>query len=104
MKAILNKHGYIYDEAKGIWHRQDFNGITYSDGDEVERRLLDIINNASDLSVLSDELKPHCTDWPSLYHLSSSRANILRPFEDDLIGDVLEIGAGCGAITRYLGE
>ena len=104
MDSILLKNGYICDEAKGIWHRQDFDGIAYTDGDEVENRLLDIINNAGDLSVLSDELKPHCTDWPSLYHLSSSRANILRPFEDDLIGDVLEIGAGCGAITRYLGE
>jgi SAM-dependent methyltransferase len=104
MKAILARHGYIYDEDKGIWHRQDFDGIAYSDGDEVENRLFDIINNAKDLSVLSDELKPHCTDWPSLYHLSSSRANILRPFEEDLSGDILEIGADCGAITRYLGE
>ncbi|WWL44975.1 class I SAM-dependent methyltransferase [Pseudomonas parakoreensis] len=25
-------------------------------------------------------------------------------FDADLKGDVLEIGAGCGAITRYLGE
>lgn len=28
----------------------------------------------------------------------------MRPFENDLHGDILEIGAGCGAITRYLGE
>jgi lipopolysaccharide biosynthesis protein/SAM-dependent methyltransferase len=104
MKAILARHGYIFDENKGIWHRQDFDGIAYTDGDEVENRLFDIISNAKDLSVLSDELKPHCTDWPSLYHLSSTRANILRPFDEDLSGDILEIGAGCGAITRYLGE
>ena len=36
--------------------------------------------------------------------MSGSRANVLRPFENILKGDVLEIGAGCGAITRYLGE
>jgi glycosyltransferase involved in cell wall biosynthesis/SAM-dependent methyltransferase len=32
------------------------------------------------------------------------RANLLRPYQDSLKGDVLEIGAGCGAITRFLGE
>lgn len=104
MKAILARHGYIFDEDKGIWRRQDFDDIAYSDGDEVENRLFDIISKAKDLSVLSDELKPHCTDWPSLYHLSSSRANILRPFEEYLSGDILEIGSGLGAITRFLGE
>jgi glycosyltransferase involved in cell wall biosynthesis/2-polyprenyl-3-methyl-5-hydroxy-6-metoxy-1,4-benzoquinol methylase len=104
MKSMLTKHGYYFDQAKGIWRRPEFDGIAYNDGDEVENRLFDIINNTKDVSVLSDELKPHCTDWPSLYHLSSSRANILRPFEEDMSGDILEIGAGCGAITRYLGE
>ncbi|KXU91591.1 hypothetical protein CR51_31815 [Caballeronia megalochromosomata] len=36
--------------------------------------------------------------------MSGTRANILRPCENLLKGDILEIGAGCGAITRYLGE
>ncbi|WP_164444444.1 class I SAM-dependent methyltransferase, partial [Pseudomonas viridiflava] len=40
----------------------------------------------------------------SLYHLGSARGNLLRPFEHCLTGRVLEIGAGCGAISRYLGE
>src|SRR5690606_30325867 len=56
------------------------------------------------LSVLSTELAQHCTDWPTIYHLSSNRANLLRPFEESLRTDILEIGAGCGAITRFLGE
>jgi SAM-dependent methyltransferase len=47
----------------------------------------------------------HISDWPTLYHLSSARANLLRPVAGRLQGkSVLEIGAGCGAITRYLGE
>ncbi len=36
--------------------------------------------------------------------MSSQRANVLRPFENLLKGKVLEIGAGCGAISRFLGE
>ncbi len=95
---------YVFDEERQIWQHSDFSGIDYNDGDEVETRIAQVIENAQDISVLSDELRQHCIDWPSLYHLSGSRANILRPFETDLKGDVLEIGAGCGAITRYIGE
>lgn len=105
MKKFFEQAGYVRDEQTGIWASPSFKGIAYSDGDEVEQRLARIICDATDLSVLSDELKQHITDWPSLYHLSSSRANILRPFSSRLeAARVLEIGAGCGAITRYLGE
>jgi SAM-dependent methyltransferase len=105
MKHFLRDAGYVLDGHSGVWADPVFSGIAYSDGDEVEQRLAQIIAQASDLSVLSDELKPHMTDWPSLYHLSSNRANIMRPFADRLRGaHVLEVGAGCGAITRYLGE
>ncbi|MCA3159498.1 MAG: class I SAM-dependent methyltransferase, partial [Burkholderiales bacterium] len=104
MTPALARAGYSYNKETLVWIRQDYAGIAYSDGDEVERRIASIIGNAADLGVLSDELRPHCTDWPSLYHLSGTRANILRPFESELLGDILEIGAGCGAITRFLGE
>ncbi len=95
---------YQFDEKTNVWSRPGYDGIPYNDGDEIEQRLLDIVAASSDRSVLSPELRSHCTDWPSVYHLSGSRANILRPFEPEMKGRVLEIGAGCGAITRYLGE
>ncbi|TVR11875.1 MAG: class I SAM-dependent methyltransferase, partial [Planctomycetota bacterium] len=104
MKGFLKKSHYVIDSLSNIWSRSGYNGIAYSDGDETEQRIAAIISHASDVTVLSTELRQHCTDWPSLYHLSGTRANILRPFKNILQGDVLEIGAGCGAITRYLGE
>lgn len=105
MKQLLEQAGYITEPQTGVWMRPGFAGIDYSDGDEVEQRLARIIAEASDLTVLSDELKQQISDWPSLYHLSSSRANLMRPFAERLAGArVLEIGAGCGAITRYLAE
>ncbi len=104
MKHLLQGLGYIFEQHKKIWLRANYASINYSDGDETELRIAGIIDQTSDLSVLSTELRQHCTDWPSLYHLSGSRANILRPFKASLSGDILEIGAGCGAITRYLGE
>jgi SAM-dependent methyltransferase len=95
---------YVFNIEKKIWSRPGYAGIPYNDGDEAELRIAGIIETASDITVLSPELRQHCIDWPSLYHLSPTRANILRPFSAWLMGDILEIGAGCGAITRYLGE
>ncbi|WP_349972423.1 glycosyltransferase [Pseudomonas caspiana] len=100
----LQEKGYRFNPETGIWVRDDYQGLAYSDGDESEERLAQIIRDAYDLSVLSTELSQHCTDWASLYHLGTARGNILRPFEAFFSGRVLEIGAGCGAITRYLGE
>ncbi len=103
--ASLSRSGYILREPEGIWLRPGYEGIAYSDGESVEGRMGAIIAGASDLSVLSADLARHCVDWVSHYHLCSNRANILRPFGELLIDrDVLEIGAGCGALTRYLGE
>jgi glycosyltransferase involved in cell wall biosynthesis/SAM-dependent methyltransferase len=100
----LEKQGYTLDNSTGVWGRTNYKGIAYSDGDATEIKLGKIIREATDVSVLSHELGQHCTDWATLYHLSSTRGNILRPFESYLGGSTLEIGAGCGAISRYLGE
>lgn len=104
MKHTLEKSGYTLDEATQVWSRPLYSGIAYTDGDLVETRIAEIVERVHDLSVLSTELARHCTDWPSIYHLSSGRANLLRPFEESLQMDILEVGAGCGAITRFLGE
>ena len=96
---------YRLDAATQVWCRPEFVSIPYSDGADIEKQIAEIIRQASDLSVLSPELAGQCSSWPTLYHLSGSRANLLRPFERELKqADVLEIGAGCGALTRFLGE
>src|SRR5690242_9146255 len=105
MRHQILSPDYTFDIARRVWIRSDYPGIGYSDGDEVEQRIAGILNDAHDLTVLSAELASHCTDWPSLYHLSRRRANLLRPLENQLQNaSVLEVGAGCGAISRYLGE
>lgn len=104
MNPHLESLKYQFDPASRVWKRENYCGIEYSDGDAVEQRIAQIVANTSDLSVFSIELATKCIDWPTRYHLSGSRANLLRPFEQKLKGKVLEIGAGCGAITRFLGE
>ena len=96
---------YRLDEKNNIWMRPEYQGISYSDGNETENHLKAVIDAASDVSVMSLELVQYCKDWATSYHLSRKRSNLLRPFADKLEGkSLLEIGAGCGAITRFLGE
>jgi SAM-dependent methyltransferase len=100
------KQPKYYDLAGGIYiRRDDPEDFGYSDGNETEEYLLSVITEASDVAMGSEELAHKIMDWPSLYHLSPQRADLLRPFSDYLKGrSVLEIGSGCGAITRFLGE
>ena len=96
---------YEYSVEAGCWIVPgDDAGWGYSDGDQVEASLLDVMETCSDRSVLSAELAQRIVDWPTRYYFSAKRANLLRPFSSLLAGRVLEIGAGCGAVTRYLGE
>ncbi len=106
MKTKLTTAGYVLDPMTDVWSQSSYSSIAYSDGDEVEERIRCIISASQDTTVLSDELQSKITDWASLYHLSRARANLLRPFQSQLSCgmEVLEVGAGCGAITRFLGE
>jgi SAM-dependent methyltransferase len=77
-------------------------GLTYHDGGES--KVLEVLREGSDLRSTSDELVTKADTWSLRYHFDPSRANIVRPLTWDSSHAVLEIGAGCGAITRYLGE
>lgn len=69
----------------------------YSDG-EIEDEMLEIVKNNNNLESILDK----DNRWPILYHFSKKRHNLLEwyPFEPD--SEVLEIGAGCGALTGIL--
>src|SRR6185312_4166333 len=80
------------------------NNFWFSDGPEQEAYLLQCVRQAKDLRSSSPELRKLIRDWPSEYHLSAARRNLLMPFAITLQHKVLEIGSGAGAITRYVGE
>ena len=66
----------------------------YSDGD-IEDELLEIVQNNEDyIEVLKRDNR-----WPILYHLSPIRENLLEWYEYKKECSVLEIGAGCGAVS-----
>lgn len=95
---------YQLDAATGVWARVPRAPFAYSDGAAAESRVAAAIAASADRRVGSEELAAQIRDWPSLYHLSPERQNLLRPVLHGLKGLVLEIGAGCGALTRQLGE
>lgn len=72
--------------------------------DDAEASVLAAIEAAADRSSGSDELEAAIDGWAARYHLSAARGNLLRPFALGTEHRILEVGAGCGAITRYLGE
>ncbi|MEK3790944.1 glycoside hydrolase family 99-like domain-containing protein [Paenibacillus sp. FSL R7-0204] len=76
------------------------NETNYTDGEIIEDKILDFVvnNKHNDLNGQNN------IDWPLFYHLSHLRENILNwyPFKENC--RILEVGAGCGAITRLLCE
>lgn len=73
----------------------------YCDG-EIEDELLKIARDRS--SVEFQSIIEERKSWPILYHFSSLRENIVEwlPITSDM--KVLEVGAGCGAITGALAK
>jgi hypothetical protein len=69
---------YRFDPAFRVWRRDDYSGIAYSDGKDTEERILTIVRNTGDLTSESAELERQIVDWPTEYHLSSRRGNLLR--------------------------
>ncbi len=71
----------------------------YSEG-AIEDELLAIVSERRDLTaILAQDRR-----WPILYHLAPERRGLLEwyPFESG--ARVLEVGAGCGALTGLLCE
>lgn len=101
---MTEPRAYSFNPNLKIWVTPSHDSITYSDGDAVELRLLTVLRQFLNVSGASEEIRPHITDWPSEYHLSPVRHNLLRPFAFGPGDSILELGCGCGAITRYLGE
>ena len=99
----LNRNKATLTEA-GVWSVNPEKVFAYSDGQAAEQTLAAILAKVRDRSSLSVELDNAAHDWVSSYHLGSERANIYRFL--DLTGkkQALELGCGCGAIARYIGE
>ena len=66
----------------------------YCDG-EIEDRLLELARSGREM----EEILRENHEWPILYHLSDIREHVLDWYDFNPEGTLLEIGAGCGAVT-----
>jgi SAM-dependent methyltransferase len=94
----------ITQDPYSVWCLNGDREFGYSDGAGSEKYLWKVFTEATDLSTGSPELQRFIKDWPSEYHLTIKRAQLLSGFSFDRSLRVLEVGCGCGAITRHLGE
>ncbi|MDD1687145.1 class I SAM-dependent methyltransferase, partial [Methanoregula sp.] len=95
---------FVFDQEHAIYVHPDNITIEYHDGGEAY--ILESMKKVKDLSSHSPEFKQYIKDWPTRYHFSNKRINFLEAIKVVLPknADVLEIGSGCGTITRWLGE
>ena len=94
-----------YHDRNGVLFPRDADQHRAMSGEtEIEKKIADIVSSSNDVSSLSTELRSRIEDHATLYEFSPKRNNLLRPLSGLLKGKILEIGAGTGAITRFLGE
>ncbi len=98
----MNK--YKYDQQKNIFINNEGKSLKYSDGSEEEKKLQEIVDSDIDLSTFSEDLPKEMNSWPTEYHFSRKRHLIIRQLNIKKNDTVLELGSGCGSITRYLAE
>jgi SAM-dependent methyltransferase len=94
-----------YDEHDGVlFPSAGREAQNRSELDDVEGKISEVVSSSTDVSSLSLGLRSRIDDPTTLYQFSPKRSNLLRPLSALLKGRILEIGAGFGSITRFLGE
>lgn len=91
MKETVCKSTLILDQ----YHGKDY----YCDG-AVEDELLDIVQQQN--PQYSIQKMEQSGKWPLFYHLNPVREHILRWYPFPANSHILEIGAGCGAVSGSL--
>lgn len=74
----------------------------YSDGDDIEEELLNIVKTKTNEQY--NEVILEKNKWPISYHLSELRQNIIEWIPISKNESVLEIGSGCGALTTCIAK
>jgi len=77
-------------------------GIAYADGSEAA--VVQALMESQDRSSSSDELEGFIRDWPTRYHLSRSRTNLLRALRFRPGTDVIEAPSSSRSNELFRGD
>src|SRR5690606_3357562 len=98
----LQSIGYSSTEQFKNLYTNTAASISYSDG-TIENLIFDRLKSLPENKIERErELEEGIVDWPTKYHFTWERVNILKPL--DFNGDerVLELGGGTGVLSEYL--
>lgn len=93
--------------GQGLRTSEGWVRIRQTDGeyhDGIEEELTEVFLDEEDLRSTNTELALRASGRAQAFQVDADRANIVRGLDIAPDAHVLEIGAGIGAITRYLGE
>jgi GT2 family glycosyltransferase/SAM-dependent methyltransferase len=93
--------------GRGLRTAEGWVRVRETDGDYydgIEEELTEVFLAEDELRSTSTDLSRHASGRAQAFQLDADRANIVRGLSIPEDAVVLEIGAGLGAITRYLGE
>lgn len=95
---------FLYNQELDIFIHPEKVLTNYRDGSEDY--VLSVLKDAEDTRAYSTGLSKYIKDWPSRYHFSIKRINLMESIKELLnkSSKVLEIGCGTGPVTRWLGE
>ena len=101
MKKLINQNDFIVNETLGLFVHEDGPAIDYADSSEDF--LADLFLGINHISSYPVEMQQHISDWPTRYHLSHMRTNLMESVKELFRPDskVLELGAGMGALTLW---
>ena len=102
MSVTLDPELFDYDADDDVWVARGSSDFDYADGSEgYLTGVFDAVEHLTDYPI---ECAEYIRDWPTRYHLSHQRTNLLDSISEliDPSWSVLELGAGLGALTKWL--
>ena len=106
MISPLIKANSLDQNENGVWTVAPDKKFEISEKGSLYDQIEKILTQSSDLSSTSIDIERRYPEWDFALdlRLSPRRANLLRGLNLSGIERVLELGCGCGVLTRYLGE
>lgn len=104
IKKKLNALGYSEtDPFKNLYYNKE-DEVSYSDG-EIEDSIFNILNQLPPNKLQRhNKLEEEIINWPTKYHFTWERVNILKPIVFNKTDHVLELGGGTGILTEYISD
>lgn len=98
----LNELGYYKEDLYKNIYLNNKKQVAYSDGEIEEVIFNELSKLPKDRFKREIILEEAIVDWPTKYHFTWERVNILKPIDFNTNDRVLELGGGTGILSEYI--